>query len=150
MDVIIYILNNMETNKYYTPSIEEFYVGFEFEILNRGIEWSKTYYGSSRLALLESSISELINKDYIRVKYLDSSDIESLGFKYRGRAIDLWFEMEGDFQIGNWTSYKIILHYGNDHRLYIEAMDNINEERLFQGTINNKSELIKILKQIGV
>jgi hypothetical protein len=49
-----------------------------------------------------------IPEDNIRVKYLDREDIESLGFKYMGSSVDLWFEKEGTFEIGNWTSYKNI------------------------------------------
>ena len=34
------MLNNMK-NKYYTPTIDEFYVGFEYEIIDIDEDWVK-------------------------------------------------------------------------------------------------------------
>ncbi len=90
--------------------------------------------------------------DDIRIKYLDKSDIESLGWKYTGKSIDIWFEKEDSFDLGSWTAHKIILHYGlHDNRLHIYADDpGSGNYELFRGIIKNKSELIKLMKQIGI
>lgn len=144
-------------NKYYTPSIEELYIGFECEIT-----WDRTatrqsgYYGietvedvywyNQKLELLH--IQEFQDKDSqyskfdIRVKYLDKEDIESLGFEYRhsGKRI-----------ISN-TFY----HSENGLELYHNLEENevvishINNGLLFVGKIKNKSELVRILNMVGV
>jgi hypothetical protein len=74
-----------------------------------------------------------------------------LGFIYTGKSIDIWFEKKGYFQIGGWMSFEIKLHYGlHDNRLYIIAMDCGDEHKLFEGIVKNKSELKKILQQVGI
>lgn len=98
----------METGKFYTPSIEEFYVGFEYEIgileidavnLKQGktvgdyiknielgilnapykLSWHKSIFEQYDIFDITSS---LIVKNRIRVKYLDKDDIEEYGFKH--------------------------------------------------------------------
>lgn len=136
--------------KYYTPSIEEFHVGFEYEShedprIEDGWEKQVTDRHSIKYPLNEDS-----DVDY-RVKYLDREDIESLDFVYNGTSIDIWFNKDGNFEIGSWTSYKISLHYGlEDHRLFIDAMDEGKKVSIFQGIIKNKSEFKKILTQLNV
>ena len=139
----------MET-KYYTPEIEEFCVGFEYqERGNIDTEWidMKCYANDFDI----EDIDTCLENGNIRVKLLDREDIESCLFKYTGHSIDEWFEMEGNFQIGSWTSYKIQLHYGlKDRRIYINAIDCGDEHPLFEGTIKNLTEFKKVLKQIGI
>jgi hypothetical protein len=152
------------TEKYYTPSISEFCVGFEYQTnsmaiymgLNENGVWSKTLTVGVD-DFLDETIADIgwaLEHDEspsVRVKYLDQEDIESLGFKFTGKAIDIWFEKEGNFNIGSWTSYKIKMQYGlHDNRLKINAVDALDEHCLFQGTIKNKSELVKLLKQLGL
>ncbi len=134
-------------NKYYTPSIEEFHIGFEFEVNYGENDWVKeSLYAKPQVVTLP-----YMKLENIRVKYLDSEDIESFGFKYTGKSIDIWFKKEGNFNIGSWTSYEIKLHYGlHDNRLYIIAMDCGDEYKLFEGKIKNKSELKVLLKQLGI
>lgn len=139
-------LNNIKMkDKYYTPKIEEFHVGFEYEGLMtmRGHQsWSENDYSLN---------TDLDVYDELRVKYLDKEDIEELGFKHLKKSIDDWFELEGDFNLGSWTSYKIQIHYGyHDHILSINAIDRPGEHKLFEGVIKNKSELIKLLIQLRI
>jgi hypothetical protein len=127
-------------DKYYTPEISEFYVGFEFElkdyleyqidkdvhVLNRG--WDKqvvTFDFFTKNKLMPYFIQST------RVKYLDQSDIESLG----------WVKKENCFIKNNWKLYL----YGNSH-VQIQSSGNLN----FNGIIKNKSELIKLLKQLDI
>jgi len=92
-----------------------------------------------------------INTELYRIKYLDQEDIESLELKYTGKATHIWFEKEGSFNMGSWTSYKIRLHYGlRDQRMFIVALDSGDEYTIFQGIVKNKSELKQVLKMIGV
>lgn len=55
------------------------------------------------------------------------------------------------FDIGGWTSYKIVLHFNElDNRVFIYAEDRGSEEALFNGIIKNKSELVILLKQLNI
>ena len=83
----------MSDNKYYTPSIEEFYVGFEYEIkqLNDKRElvgWVKLIW--SAMDVMEESftityemgkVSKVEGSECYRVKYLDREDIEDFKWK---------------------------------------------------------------------
>jgi len=136
-------------SKYYTPEIEEFHVGFEFDAYNKelkpkGNEWFKYTLGLGTDAQW-GRIEEDLEKKHIRVKYLDQEDIESLGFKEspRGGRWDLKVDEYNDIQlymdlIDNWKLGLGLSIYG-DHGGIV-----------FQGYIKNKSELKKLLKQLGV
>ena len=66
----------MEDNKYYTPSIEEFHVGFEYEYVNSKTEgWTNTTFIRGR------GFVEPYGDGEVRVKKLDQEDIESLGWE---------------------------------------------------------------------
>ena len=131
--------------KYYTPTIEEFHVGFEYE----------RDYGSGRFKILKYyptqeslfDISGHIELGWIRVKYLDKEDIESLRFEYYD---DYYRFKKSDLFL---TKHKNLIDY-ND---YIELYNDNNHvfiywqpNCLFDGYINNKSELVKLLKQLGI
>jgi hypothetical protein len=141
----------MEDKYYYTPTIEEFYVGFEFElkdyleyqidkdvhVLNRG--WDKQvvtfdFFTKNKLMpyFLEST----------RVKYLDQSDIESLGWvdgeRYGVSGLVFNYGDKND----NWQIYT---QY--DTQFYaIYSITGI----IFQGFIKNKSELKKLMQQLDI
>jgi hypothetical protein len=139
----------MEEDKYYTPKIEELHVGFEIQLQNiENAQWG-TYEIVSG-----DNISELYteNIDWLRVKFLDREDIESLGWKYTGKSIDVWFVMEGDFNMGSWTSYKVTLQYGlQDHRVRVNMYDTgVEGPNSFLGVVKNKSELKKLMEMIGI
>jgi hypothetical protein len=126
-------------NKYYTPSIEEFHVGFEFEFLNPNNKWTKqivrrpNYIVWSDVYLWEllglSSTNHLL-----RVKYLDKEDIESLGFRYSGNLQDTYWK--GEITISPQKDGKLLIHQ--------------NCGPLFHGYIKNLSELKRLFKQIGI
>lgn len=71
-------------NKYYVPTLEEFHVGFRFELysLQWGEEeeelfyWEEVYLDGN----LEGTAIDLAD-GLIRVKYLDQADLEELGWK---------------------------------------------------------------------
>jgi hypothetical protein len=77
----------MEENKYYTPTAEEFHIGFEYEINTT----YKVYDQETLPEWIKASITKenwQSNMDCInllkrvRVKHLDREAIESLGWKY--------------------------------------------------------------------
>jgi len=121
-------------NKYYTPEIEEFHPGFKYEakdpLTNEWVEFEiNLEFGSLWFASANDT----------RVKCLDREDIESLGFK-QSKTDKYWY----DSKCGRYWIYK-------------ESIDdwrwNISDEQSevgFSGTIKNKSELKRILKQLGI
>ena len=138
-------------NKYYTPTIEEFHVGFEFEHLNfegklvsfieQKREWNKEICDWAWLDIIcddyEHDKEEVLK---YRVKYLDKEDIESLGV-----VIDL--EDNVGFE-GYFKSDSVIFI---SYRIDSKHLNILNDgSSLFYGTIKNKSELKVLLKQLGI
>lgn len=157
----------MESNKYYTPDPNELYIGFEYEVQDE-LVWDrnnefrnkkdflghliidrykkfnfgwfpKVYDGSESL---EYQIQYMCINDILepklrsyRVKYLDKEDIESLGWKYKKEKASYptmffnnWMlKPDGDMYELKSNSY---LHY--------------------YGPIKNKSELRKLMNQLGI
>jgi len=69
-------------NKYYTPTIEEFHVGFEFEFRHSDYKedgWKKFTTPVFNMEREDCPFACQTLEEY-RVKYLDREDIESLGF----------------------------------------------------------------------
>lgn len=141
----------MEKEKYYTPSIEEFHVGFEYEILRHSSHdstlsgWFKTVF-----SLREDSneIDLLFNKRLIyrlRVKYLDSSDIESFGFKYDGKSCYTL----SDYTLSGQIQYQNIEIEQNHQDSCMGEWVYFDEVK-FNGKIKNKSELSRLLKQLSI
>ena len=152
----------MKLNKYYTPEIEEFFVGFEYEVFQKGEPydsnymylvapqendaWYKFTYPDP---FLGNNLKRMFEIYKIRVKYLDKEDIESLGFnqiandcfnlsikEYRGRL---------NQEIRILVRQTILIYLAMD----MNYKDK-NNLVLFTGNIKNKSELIKLLKQLGI
>lgn len=155
------------SDKYYTPSIEEFHVGFEYEIEDIhdslvDTTWRKQTYGFSDTAI---GIQEIGLKS-MRVKYLDREDIESC---HKEHFKELKFVYDNNAEpIPGRTPYEcptayllddqlytgqlwILYHFESDGMVWIEYVKDCGGQGyLFKGTIKNKSELKRILKQIGV
>ena len=131
-------------NKYYTPSIEEFFVGFECEWQSkiRQESWNKQICDVDLINIAydsfeHSDIEEPFNEQF-RVKYLDSSDIEELGFMFEEQVVG-----------------KITFKYTKNnfielHKLYTTILILNNGRTIFEGFIKNKSELIRLLGWLNV
>jgi hypothetical protein len=144
-------------NKYYPPKIEEFYPGFEYEVMIPEKQtWSKEtfYLNDSHINFIKYvDIQNEFTKNKIRVKYLDKEDIESLGFILKHKSIDLWFEKPGiTLREDGYHLKNIKLNYGiHDQKLKIVFDYTSGETQVhFEGKIKNKSEFKKILKQLGI
>jgi hypothetical protein len=133
-------------SKYYTPTIEEFHVGFEYEIKPFNKEWGehdRTFiypegiYNYTRIHGIES-LESPIKKECVRVKYLDREDIESLGFVYSEECI--YYTPKRNFQ----------LNHKETHVYNLRVIDEENAEVIFIGYIKNKSELKRLLKQLKI
>lgn len=124
--------------KYYTPEIEEFHVGFEYEYLTNGDEWVK-HIINNKADLIDCI--EDIKESKIRVKYLDKEDIESLGFKYsEGYTLDIYKK-----------DNKTIRYDPSDNHMTLEeTIDERNGNILFIGKVKNISEFKKVLKDNNI
>jgi hypothetical protein len=157
----------VEDNKYYTPSIEEFHVGFECEVIDfQGVDDNPYYDWEYRIitdtdlshdTFLEDydgfySLKEAIEEDKIRVKYLDKSDIKSLGFELI-KEDDGSVLFKKDHTEYGYTDYTFLQYYIKDNGVDIyHSTSQFDYERtnIFNGTIKNKSELKQVFKMIGV
>lgn len=144
--------------KYYTPKIEEFHVGFEYEE-NTLSGWNtKIMTWNDYPSYAGDYIGEGLQEDRIRVKYLDREDIESLNFTDYRHSTNDWYKMIVDFSIGNIPFKAIRLSHNYDDNIisimgyeYVFEMENATQEtQLFYGKINNVSEFKILLKQLNI
>ena len=137
-------------NKYYTPEIEEFNVGFECEIetswgYSKG-EWPDILKKDT-LTGFEKDIMKATRMAGFRVKCLDSSDIESLGFKLD--PIRSYINHRNCFSLLINELYGLSLdHIYNENKIILRGHKvDYPTKTLFEGSIRNLSELKKLLKQ---
>jgi hypothetical protein len=130
------------SKEYYTPTIEEFYTGFEFVLWLNNSYWSKPRVWDYKTTASLKIIEQDINNQQVKVKYLDREDIESLGFNTedngecynKTNAFDIYGLYPWEWNKGIQNQYKVIL----------------NGDTLFLGIIKNKSELKVLLKQLNI
>jgi hypothetical protein len=143
----------MEENKYYTPEISEFFVGFEYETIYLKSVWTKEVLNPMDCGwFFESYINDAVEVEF-RVKYLDKEDIEEV-LKVKQLKGD---EVELNFQVWKDDSNDFYeIDYDTDTNMliiekFIETrVNNYNSFTLFRGKVKNKSELQKLLKQLGI
>lgn len=127
----------MENNLYYTPELNEFHIGFECEIL--GIigakEDERLFSQSTIITQKELAIIHLLE---IRVKFLDQSDIESLGWRFGTN--DYVFPENKNVTYGQ---YKLLFNNSELEIIHLSGT-------VFRGIIKNKSELIKLMQQLNI
>ncbi len=138
--------NIMTENKYYVPQIEEFHIGFEYELLKKKSVYDKEWRFDIIKRIFDiKTVSnshdwarfniDLEDKE-IRVKYLDQSDIESLGWRF------------GEICFNDYKLFFVIDKEDKSENIaiYQESL----KRMLFTGNIKNKSELKKLHKQLGI
>mgnify|MGYP001567459844 CR=1 FL=1 len=147
-------------NKYYIPTIDEFYVGFEHEFMN-GDRWEDNII-CPRDLITETSGGDPCENYFeeiykglrdVRVKYLDKEDIESLGWEHIGSG---WYNLKVvPGSLGYWNYVRLRKWQKNE--LFIRGYRNdpsenedTENEMLFTGNIKNKSELKKLMKQLNI
>lgn len=144
-------------SKYYTPQLEEFYIGFEYEEYHDPIhykvkndsyrKWNKKIFNGKhtivRIHQQDDSVIDFfrpeLNSEYFRVKYLDSSDIESLGFKETLKGLNQFCS----------NSFVINTDYSDENNCAILTILNKHEDIYFRGLVKNKSELKQLLYKFG-
>ena len=128
-------------NKYYTPEIEEFNIGFEFEFKDNGVWTKDKFICNSKFGFTFDDMPELANNS--RVKYLDEEDIESLGWEFKDT------NSNGDlYQKNNFYLYQKETMLNLEDRIIGKSL--IESTHYFYGTIKNKSELIKLMQQLNI
>ena len=140
-------------DKYYTPEIEEFHVGFEFECSNDKLNYKKQIYYGSQVLKSKSYYDDhgceydAVEDDlkHIRVKYLDKEDIESLGFKPQYPDM----KNTGFINKNIYESGATIIGLRGDSQVSITKCHHPNTSTLVF-TIKNKSELKRLLKQLNI
>ena len=149
-------VNKVMSSKYYVPLIEEFHVGFEYEIWYSCAYtpelWEKEtleLYKGEDLNMLADGCHQL------RVKYLDQSDIESLGWKIVEDFYDkdkkvtkLTFEQQSKL----YPQERLRLKYTVEtQKLWLFMLYDVHlYYNDFKGTIKNKSELKKLMRQLNI
>lgn len=137
--------------KYYTPHIDEFYVGFEYETLTTKVniddslgeqEWIKLKFPDYSPNLLE--ITNYPN----RVKYLDTNDIISLGFDLIGEGKELKIFRRIINEKHNPILVEIRLNYEGDFPI-ISIFEG-NDILINSITCYNKSELKWMLNRLRI
>ena len=151
----------METNnKYYTPSISEFHIGFEYESNYNKPNWEVvTLKYDDVTSFFDNYVYDASPTEF-RVKYLDIEDIKSFGFTHttslKGyqenfRIEKLFRRLNEEHDDTMWQN--VFLQYAPDiHRVIIrnEISDGSEDETFFEGVIKNKSELKKLLIQLNI
>jgi hypothetical protein len=147
-------------SKYYTPTIEELHVGFEYEIKTTNGTWVNTK--ANNLKLIKEIFETFQNKP-IRVKHLDREDIESFGFDFittkQSKTNDFFmkqiddprYEQSASIGIGVcYVSHQVVIEFEIDTTKETKGPWYIDSNAVFAGKIKNRTELKRILTQIGV
>ncbi len=133
----------METAKYYTPEIEEFHVGFEYQVQNYNGEFGNNILTEDMLIICpggeENNDQPFYFKRYsldkFRVKYLNREDIVSLGWIQR------------DYDTYDIEGYALELDHEYNTFIYQTGPRN---GTVFKGIIKNKSELKRLMQQLKI
>jgi len=153
--------------KYYKPTLDEFYLGFEYErlesvLIDKG--WHKVYekqwvpkVADKQYIVKYYGAWEFmrdLEDDLIRVKCLDKADIEELGFKHVGGKL-LHEDHLQDFvkDLGRLYIHLKWTKFTNLSALKIEVSVEKNSVRtlvIHSIGIKNKSELKKVLKMCNL
>lgn len=149
-----------ENNKYYTPSIEEFHVGFECELRNfDNGEWRSYVFSLNQVCFdkdgntKEHAVVFWIKHGEVRVKYLDAADIEECGWVLKSEGNIIVFKRNEPIDPNESEEFleywHLTLH--NDGTVIVHNNGFYDSEIIiFYGKIKNKSELKRLMKQLGI
>lgn len=138
----------MEEDKYYTPEIDEFFDKFEFEYkeyLEESDEYSNRWITSKfdTRSGLGHEITHQLYEETLRVKYLDKEDLIELGFN---PVKDVEVNMCNKQIYYKDQKYSVVFNYDRITDIVIQK----DSFPVFNGVVKNKSELIKVLKMLGI
>lgn len=135
--------HNIVRLAYYTPTLDEFHVGFEYQI--KVAAPPKNNWKDETICQFHrfEDLKKWLEKGEIRVKRIDKEDCLSLGFKERDGEFCLGvYTLSGQIEYGNIKIEKYFEDYPMGKHTYWS-------ETVFDGRIKNKSELKRILQQSG-
>lgn len=141
-----------EESKYYVPDISELHPGMIVELpfqCNGEVDYHKIIVGPDLADILDIKYDNMVGKilsvpECLRVKQLDKEDIESLGFKESHFS-----NTDGNafYKHSNYTLH----HIPKSCAVRItKRTDDGGNIMLFNGFLKNKSELSRLMKQIGI
>lgn len=153
------LINKIMEEKYYTPNVNEFHIGFGYELLSSYPDilytidnpsnepiWVKcivkNLHTSPKNVLIYIDDHLSMNTPDVRVKYLDKDDIESLGF------VQTLEDKENYFFEGIKEKGLFLNHRGKVIRIVDTRF--VYHQQLFWGRIKNKFELQKLLQQLYI
>ena len=135
---------------HYTPKKEKYHIGFEYEFSEEnGETWNNA-------VIKEGTQIDDIHREYrdcrvyqLRVKHLDTKDIKDEDWKDATQTKNALVFHNGE---------RLLIFYLKTRRICIThkvgGLKEVGKEEplnnLFSGTINNKSELKRVLTQIGI
>jgi hypothetical protein len=134
-------------SKYYTPKIEEFHVGFEYEALFtdkkkepnlRWVKMNEPFQFKRFYEWLE------LPEPGLRVKYLDKEDIVSCGFN-TGKPLDMYYYTLGDYSLMFVNTFPI-----NGYKVRFVSIKDKLDNIIFHGNIKNKSVFKILLIQLSI
>lgn len=138
-------------DKYYTPKPEELHVGLEIKRQSDGI-WYKTILTKYDFSpnRIYGDLFKKLERDEIKIKYLDKEDIESFKFELSATYGD-YIEFNDNLKSFNPKSNKVLYNIKSKN-IDIEwfAFENESTNILFNGYIKNKFELKKLLIQLRI
>jgi hypothetical protein len=152
---------NIMYENYYTPTIEEFYVGFECEFFNRMQDkiWKHQICNVDDVSMAydanehgTNEWDDSIEKTF-RVKYLDIDDLIEIGFEHIGGKL---LKDVGQLFIFNNKRYFVHLNYTRfSDRCIIKIETSVFENSIrtlvvHSIGIKNKSELLKLMSQLNI
>lgn len=133
-----------DTEKYYRPELSEFHVGFEYERCDDGYAYFKdTFPMAIDLSVFYEHYQRFA--PYIRVKFLDHDDILECG----------WNKVTQN-EYGMPLGDVLVILTLADKGIKIEATASVKafamgeSDKLFDGTILNKSELKFQMARLGI
>jgi len=135
-------------NKYYTPEIEEFHIGFEYETNYLSKDWEKRTLKISDADWFFDTYYQDATAIEFRVKHLDQEDIIKCGWKK-------YSKFENNYKLTiNYNDFQnvFILYYDEIYNTYCISNDEAYElyAQYFLGNIKNKSELKKIMQMLNI
>ena len=149
----------MENNKYYTPQIEEFCVGFECEFKHYNKDgdevWEKRIISVD--IFQKDSYEQITYSSNWRVKYLDKDDFLDLDFIFYGQQeinklnqpVMMFHSNEFNIMVGYYYKInKIVIATKDPSKNEIFLKTNQDPNRISGLLIKNKSEFKKLLKQL--
>jgi hypothetical protein len=130
-------------NKYYTPGLEEFHIGFEYQYRAGVNTWIDCVINDfSEVTDSDGSMNSDIpwygnSIENFRVKYLDEEDIEECEWAYHSTC--------GNIRFVNERGWKLYL---NDDCMC--GIEDAKADTIFLGQIKNKSQFKRLIEQLNV